>query len=94
MRIIDVKTEGRLAKGDKIKGGCVHLEPGKDIGEHSTERGEEFIVVLEGEATVVCGDDKAVLAKGQCVFIPQDSLHNVMNRSNEKLIYVYFVGGK
>lgn len=94
MKIINVKAEGRLAKGDKIKGGCVHLEPGKEIGEHSTEKGEEFILVLEGEATVVCGEEKAVLAKDQCVFIPQESRHNVMNCSSEKLIYAYFVGGK
>lgn len=94
MDIIDIKKEGRLAKGLKIKAGCVHLEPNEEIGEHSTENGEEFILVLEGVATVMNNNEKIFLQKNQCVFIPQQSRHNVINEGKELLIYLYFVGGK
>ena len=94
MQVIDAKNAGSLGRGQEIKGGCVCIEPGKSVGEHSTGSGEEFILVLEGEATVLCGGEEKVVGKDEAVFIPKETLHDVKNLSEGKLVYVYFVGGK
>jgi mannose-6-phosphate isomerase-like protein (cupin superfamily) len=91
--ILDARKPGRLWKGKKIKGGCVRLEPGKNVGAHSTGQGEEFILVLEGEATAKIGGKLKKVKKDQCVFVPSDTLHDVMNLSDGDLLYLYFVGG-
>jgi quercetin dioxygenase-like cupin family protein len=94
MNIINAKTAGRLASGAKIKGGCVCLAPGKSVGEHTTGSGEEILLVLEGEASVTANGETKALKKDECLFIPEQTLHNVANNSDNQLVYVYFVGGK
>jgi mannose-6-phosphate isomerase-like protein (cupin superfamily) len=87
-------AQGGFARGAKIKGGCVCLAPGKSVGEHTTGSGEEIVLVLEGRATVHFGGESRELGKDECVFIPQETLHDVANRTENNLVYVYFVGGK
>lgn len=94
MDVKNARKEGRLAKGEKIKGSCVCLAPGNSIGAHSTENGEEVIMVLEGEATVEADGESKILKKDECVFIPKGTVHDVKNASDKNLVYVYFVGGK
>jgi len=94
MEIISARKQGSLGKGSKIKGGCVHLPPGKSIGRHSTGKGEEFILVLEGVATAVVDGKERKLDAHECIFIPSATEHDVFNNSKNDLIYVYFVAGK
>ena len=94
MQIIPANKSGSLGRGDKIKGGCVCLTPGKSVGEHSTGEGEEILLVLEGEATVIAGGEKQVLKKDESLFVPKNTVHNVLNEGAMNLMYVYFVGGK
>jgi len=94
MDVKNAKEEGRLVKGEKIKGGCVCLAPGNNIGPHSTENGEEVIMVLEGEAVVEANGESKSLKKDECVFIPKGTMHDVKNKTDKNLVYVYFVGGK
>jgi len=94
MEVLNAKTAGRLASGAKIKGGCVCLAPGKSVGEHTTGMGEEVVLVLEGEASVTVNGQVKALRKDECVFIPEQTLHDVANRTENPLVYVYFVGGK
>ena len=94
MRIVPAKIPGSFGKGQEIKGGCVCLEPGNSVGEHSTGSGEEFILVLEGEATVRCGGEGKTVKKDEAPFIPKETVHDVKNLSESRLVYVYFVGGK
>jgi len=89
-----VRKAGRLARGEKIKGGCVRLESGQSIGEHSTESGEEFILVIEGEATLMASGRTLKVPQERCVFLPQGTSHDVRNDSPSPLTYLYFVGGK
>jgi quercetin dioxygenase-like cupin family protein len=94
MDVLNAKTAGRLASGAKIKGGCVCIAPGNSVGEHTTGRGEEVLLVLEGEATVTANGETTALRKDECLFMPEQTLHNVANRTDDNLVYVYFVGGK
>lgn len=94
MDVMNVRKEGRLVKGEKIKGGCVCLAPGKNVGAHSTENGEEVIIVLEGEAFVEARGEARKLCKDECMFIPKGTVHDVKNQGKSNLVYVYFVGGK
>lgn len=95
MDVMNVRdANGGFVRGAKIKGGCICLAPGKNVGEHTTGKGEEVLLVLDGEATVTANGETRTLARDECVFIPQETLHDVANRSDAYLVYVYFVGGK
>lgn len=94
IEVISARKAGRIAHGARIKGGCVCLAPGKSVGEHTTGPGEEVLLVLEGEATVTAGGQARTVRREECVFLPQETVHDVANRSGGPLVYVYFVGGK
>lgn len=94
MDVMNARKEGKIAKGEKIKGGCVCLAPGKSVGAHTTGNGEEVIMVLEGEALVEANGESRKIGKDDCVFIPKETVHDVKNPSDKNLVYVYFVGGK
>ena len=94
MKIVPANKAGSLGRGQEIKGGCVCLAPGQSVGEHSTLTGEEFLLVLEGEATVVAGGEAKLVRKDEAVFLPKETVHDVKNLAECNLVYVYFVGGK
>ncbi|MBI5223551.1 cupin domain-containing protein [Candidatus Micrarchaeota archaeon] len=94
MRPISIRTPGRIAKGSKLKSGCVHLSPGESVGEHSTESGEEIIVILKGQARVIANGNSIELKEEECVFLSQETKHNVSNIGPNNLVYIYVVGGK
>jgi quercetin dioxygenase-like cupin family protein len=75
----------------QLHSGYVVLEPGKEVGEHATEGGEELIVIVEGKAEVTSGGH-AESAEAPCVvLVPAHTVHNVKNRSETPLKYVYTV---
>ncbi|MBU0591524.1 cupin domain-containing protein [Candidatus Micrarchaeota archaeon] len=96
MHISSTLKTGRIVKGEKISSGCVCLAPGEEIGVHSTECGEEILIILEGEATIEFNgnDESKKIKQDECAFVPQNTLHNIKNLSNNALRYVYVVGGK
>jgi mannose-6-phosphate isomerase-like protein (cupin superfamily) len=67
----------------------VTLEPGKEMGEHTTEDREELIVVLEGSIVVVGPDGEHPLKVGQAAFVPLDTVHNVKNPTKKQARYMY-----
>jgi quercetin dioxygenase-like cupin family protein len=75
----------------QLHSGYVILEPGKEVGEHATEGGEELIVMVEGKAEVT-SQGHAVTVEAPCVvLVPAHTVHNVKNRSEAPLKYVYIV---
>lgn len=75
----------------QLHSGYVVLEPGNEVGEHSTESGEELIVMVEGKAEVT-SEGRAETVEAPCVvLVPAHTVHNVRNRSNTLLKYVYTV---
>jgi quercetin dioxygenase-like cupin family protein len=73
------------------KAGKVILRPGESIGEHSTEKREETIVVVRGTATVSVEGKNVSLEEAQAFFIPEGKKHNVSNNAKKELEYVYVV---
>lgn len=75
-----------------MRSGLVRLEPGRDVGLHSTEGNEEMIVVLEGQGALECeGCARLGVAGGQIAYVPPHTRHNVFNRGPGPLKYIYVV---
>jgi len=75
-----------------FRSGFVNLDPGQDIGEHSTESKEEALVILNGRGEISCkGEPAFTVEAGNLVYIPPHTAHNVKNTGNETLRYVYIV---
>lgn len=75
-----------------FRSGCVNLEPGQDIGEHSTEGKEEALVILSGRGEISYkGEPAFIVEANSLVYIPPQTAHNVKNTGNEILKYVYIV---
>ncbi len=78
--------------GSKIlKAGRVVLHPGEEIGEHTTDKREEIIIVVKGKAVLVKEGKEIVLNKGDTHYIGEGILHNVKNTSSDELEYIYVV---
>jgi oxalate decarboxylase/phosphoglucose isomerase-like protein (cupin superfamily) len=75
-----------------MRSGLVRLKPGESVGEHSTGKNEEALVVLhgQGEATVEAHPAIAFRAPA-LVYVPTASKHNITNTGNEPLEYVFVV---
>jgi quercetin dioxygenase-like cupin family protein len=73
----------------RMRARVVELEPGKEVGEHTTENREELIVVLEGAIVLTGPDGEHPLKTGQSAFIPLDTVHNVKNKTKKKARYMY-----
>lgn len=75
-----------------LKSGSVLLAPGKDIGAHVTAGKEEFIIVLKGRAKIVFEGSRPIRAeRHSCVYVPPETLHNVINSGTSCLHYIYVV---
>jgi mannose-6-phosphate isomerase-like protein (cupin superfamily) len=75
----------------RLKSGYVVLQSGEAVGEHVTDGREEMIIILEGAARVECEGESVELEARSTVYIPKDSHHNVMNRGQNELKYIYVV---
>jgi len=76
----------------KLKSGRVRLSPGEDVGEHTTEKREEVIVVLKGRATLDIEGRSIVLKEGDAHYIEEGKIHNILNKTNREVEYIYVVG--
>jgi len=82
-----------LGSKDKLSGlraGLVTLKPKEAVGEHKTTNKEEVIIILKGSATICYGNNKKIKAsQSTFVYIPPQTLHNVINSGRLMLRYVY-----
>ena len=74
-----------------LKSGRVILQPGEDVGIHTTDNREEIIIVLKGTATIILEGKESTITSGNHSYIPINIEHNIRNDSNEVLEYVYVV---
>lgn len=63
---------------------------------HCHSKQEEFIFVLEGNPTLVLGDEAFVLKPGDCYGFKADTgiAHQLINRSDETVIYLEIGDGR
>jgi quercetin dioxygenase-like cupin family protein len=69
----------------------VVLEPGKEVGEHTTEDGEELIVMMSGKAEFISNGHSETVEAPCVLLVPAHTVHNVKNRFETLLKYVYVV---
>lgn len=74
-----------------LKAGRVVLHPGEEIGEHTTDKREEIIIVVKGKAVLIKEGKEIVLNKGDTHYTEEGILHNVKNTSSDELEYIYVV---
>jgi mannose-6-phosphate isomerase-like protein (cupin superfamily) len=72
--------------------GFTTLPPGIGIPLHS-HNVEECVLVLEGEATVVIGDDKFDVEAGTNTWVPADVPHCFVNRGDGPMRIYWVYGG-
>lgn len=89
-----IKSLLKSPESEILKSGRVFLSPGEDVGEHVTCDREEFLVVLQGTATLKKGEEEIKLDSGETHYIAENITHNVLNVSNKELEYIYVVGLK
>lgn len=63
-----VKSE-LLFEGKSLKAGRIVLLPGEDVGEHTTEKKEEILIVLRGTATLLKGKNSVTLKEHETRFM-------------------------
>ena len=73
----------------QLHSGYVVLEPGKDVGEHTTEGREELIVMVEGKAEVTSNGHAETVEAPCVVLVHAHTVHDVRNTSKVLLKYVY-----
>lgn len=75
----------------RMKAGRVMLSPGEEVGEHVTHEREEIIIVLRGTATLIVEGKKSEAGEGEARYIEEGKKHNVINRADSELEYIYTV---
>jgi quercetin dioxygenase-like cupin family protein len=82
---------GKMGKVDIVRGetlfaGLNCFEPGQTHAAHAHAGQDKLYVVLEGEAEIQVGDEKALVGPGAAAFAPSGVLHSVRNTGSGRLI--------
>lgn len=68
------------------------IAPGDNLGMH-TDSAEELLVILEGEAEVIIGDEKAKADERTVALVPVMVPHDIINTGDETLKVLGIFGG-
>ena len=74
-----------------IKSGRVRLSPNEEVGEHTTEKREEILIIMKGVATLSIDGKSEELKEGETYYVEEGKKHNVMNKHAGELEYIYIV---
>ena len=78
---------------NKVTTGMTVFSPGTGIPLHS-HNVEETVLVFEGEATAVVGDDEFDLVAGQATWVPAGVPHCFRNRGQGSMTIYWVYGGR
>ena len=68
------------------------LDPGVAVGTH-TDSAEEIVVILEGNAEAIVGDERGLLQAGDAAVVPASVPHDVRNVGDVPLRVLGFFAG-
>ena len=76
-----------------MRSGLVKLKINENVGEHTTSDYEEMLIILNGKGIVeINGIEPGLeIEKGKVVYIPPHTRHNVFNKGDLELRYIYVV---
>ncbi|MET0763283.1 MAG: cupin domain-containing protein [Blastococcus sp.] len=80
-------------EGNQVTTGMTVFSPGTGIPLHS-HNVEESVLVYEGEATAVVGDDEFDLVAGQATWVPAGVPHCFRNRGEGAMTIYWVYGGR
>ena len=60
----------------------------KGIQKIHSHKPEQIYYILEGEGTMTVNNEEKKVIPGDCIFIPSNSNHGLVNTGNKKLIYL------
>ena len=81
---------GNSSQPKGLRSGYVVLKPKESIGQHNTGTSEEVLVIVHGSGLVCYGKKGSVkVKKNVFVYIPPQTLHNVINTGKDLLKYIY-----
>ncbi|WOV86651.1 XRE family transcriptional regulator [Sporosarcina oncorhynchi] len=72
----------------------IHLEPGQEDQQLVEHAGEECGYVLQGEMTIVLGDDEHILYEGDSIRFKSMTPHRFFNHTDETTISVWAMTGR
>jgi HTH-type transcriptional repressor of puuD len=81
------------AQGNRVTTGITVFAPGTAIPLH-THNVEESVLILEGEATAVVGEDSFDLEAGDATWVPAGVPHRFANRGQGPMRIYWVYGGR
>ncbi len=80
----------------RLRGRSMRLAAGSVVEWHSTHEREELLTILEGSVRLEVEQSGAIrrvaCSAGQCVFVPSQTRHRVVNNSRRPARYIYITG--
>lgn len=77
------KGAGAVTLGEGI------IAPGSSLDLH-THKIEEAIIIAEGTATLICGNDTQTLEAGDAILAPAAEAHLLANHSQKPMRFLFF----
>ncbi|MEP7354964.1 MAG: cupin domain-containing protein [Acidobacteriota bacterium] len=75
-----------LAQGSQMMVGLNAFEPGQEHAAHAHAGQDKLYVILEGQGTVLVGDETDLLAVGDVAFAPAGVTHSIHNPGPDRLL--------
>ncbi len=75
-----------IARGETLFAGLNCFEPGQEHAAHAHPGQDKLYVVLEGDAEIQVGEEKAEVTAGAAAFAPSGVLHSIRNIGATRLI--------
>ncbi len=87
-----MRVLGGPPESSTMRSGFVTLAPGKSVGKHNTEKYEEMVIVFEGKGEMqITGGDTFSCSRGDVMYCPPHTEHDVVNTGKGELRYLYVV---
>ncbi len=77
------KGAGAVTLGEGI------IDPGSSLDLH-THKIEEAMIIAEGTATLICGNDTQILEAGDAILAPAAEAHLLANHSQKPMKFIFF----
>ena len=71
-----------------FKSKMIRVEPGQKLSYQSHSKRSEHWVIIKGEAVVTLDDKEIILKQGEHIFIPQNSKHRLLNRTDSPVEFI------
>ncbi|MFC1899081.1 cupin domain-containing protein [Chloroflexota bacterium] len=69
--------------------GELTMAPGSELPLH-THPTEESMIIMDGEATSILGEETDTLKPGDLIFAPADVKHSLANRGTKPMRFIFF----